>query len=1019
MRDLEGFCNRLAARRDLHPDIELYAFGKRYPAHRVILASQSTYFDVLLRWLGERSTSSSSARSTVRETRGDDTSGAQDGPPRHELALGEDVTQKGFEWILDYFYASPHTGITGENALDVLAAAHYLGVGPVQSACVSFLAQHLDPTNLGACLAWATRADHGEASDMLGAACRRLLALRLPAELGAWGPALPHIEPRCLVDMLGCDQLAVAGEFERYQLVKRVAELCAAASPAPAGTRRSSLDDQEPQQHQQPQQQGTAAAAGPWASSGGAARDGDSRRASSAGGAAADEGTEGREGGAVCGGRDDGEAALQRLLSSALNLPDDDRLARHLQLLRPCSPPAGAPTATTATSAGEGAGPGAAAAHPGPQLAPLEPTQPPVLQPPQLPALRLQPAHRAELADVAGRGFGDDGRAGAGSAGAIGGLLDGEPAAAGGPLQPPVFTRTVSIGSAPAGNALLCVSPSDCGSVLGAGAFGGSARAASGGDGGGGGMSTLASSSTTAAGGCSSAASARNTLRIWDSLGFGVSEGAASGDGDGGSGRARSSGGDGGVASLPSCDSVNLAAVYGSEGAGLEEDVVGTPLAEPAAATPATAPPRQQQQQQHSSPPAGPAPAINANTSTTSSVSLASSTGTTTTTSISAAASLAASRLALLCEAVRFEHLTVPQLMAVQAEGLVPPALLHAALWQRTCLDFLIHQRVTAGVPSSGIAAGGGGAAAASVDTTQQPSAGQQLQGQAPPGHRPFRMCWRLRCGALKKLGAGDMLQSEPQQYAGALWQVRLTCRDMDAARGHLGLYLGRHLAPAGGGAGSSAAGTGGAGGQLTPRRRDGGGAQRPPMPHPGYGYGYGQQHPHHRPGPRQQPHQHPQQPPPPRGNSPPQQQRPLAQQQQQQQPQPQPQQQQQPQAAAQPFFAFTDRQPALPSRCRLTVYQTDNTALSGRLCLGDSGDFESAFAAGGFFGAGRLLARADLEELPDEADVLVFVALQAAVVVPVAAAPAGAAGVGGGGAAGGPGGLAPVPEAAVAAVGE
>lgn len=50
---------------------------------------------------------------------------------------------------------------------------------------------------------------------MLGAACRRLLALRLPAELGAWGPALPHIEPRCLVEIVGCDQLAVAGEYER------------------------------------------------------------------------------------------------------------------------------------------------------------------------------------------------------------------------------------------------------------------------------------------------------------------------------------------------------------------------------------------------------------------------------------------------------------------------------------------------------------------------------------------------------------------------------------------------------------------------------------------------------------------------------------------------------------------------------------------------------------------------------------------------------------------------------------
>ncbi|KAG2443607.1 hypothetical protein HXX76_001958 [Chlamydomonas incerta] len=980
MRDLEGFCNRLSSRRDLHPDIELVAFGRRYPAHRVILASQSTYFDVLLRWLGERSLSSVSCRAPHS---GDDT--AQDGPPQRQLALGEDVTQKGFEWILDYFYASPHTGITGDNALDVLAAAHYLGVGPVQSACVNFLAQHLDPTNLGACLAWATRADHGEASDMLGAACRRLLALRLPAELGAWGPALPHIEPRCLVEIVGCDQLAVAGEFERYQLVKRVAELCA-ASPA-SGTRRSSLDDQEQQQQaarHSSNSSGTGSSGGASAAAAGApggARD--SRRASGAGGAAAEDGSEG----GAPGGRDEGEAALQLLLSSALNLPEDDRLARHLQLLRPCSPPAGAgPSASAPAACLES------------QLVYAGAAQPSVLLPPQLPALRLQPARGAD------------------------GIIN-EPAA-----RTSAFMLPGSCESVPAGGALLCASPSDCGSVLGSSGFGGAFGGGRAVGGGGAGMNTLESSSTTTVG-CSSTASARNTLRIWDSLGFGVCEAASGeGEGEGDSGRARSSGGLGrGVASFPSSDSVNLAPLYGSEGVGLEEDVVGAPLtadrpggavhlpglvglevtdADVAAAAP---PPQHQQrsprhepipvqqpQQQHSPAPstAALAPALNINISSNSAAS--------------AAASLAASRLALLCEAVRFEHLTVPQLMAVQAEGLVPPALLHAALWQRTCLDLQIHQRgaAAAAAAAAGAAASPAGAGSAALGT---PRAGQQpQQGQQPPqGHRPFRMCWRLRCGALKKLAAGDMLQSEPQQYAGAMWQVRLTCRDKDASRGHLGLYLGRHLAPTGSAAGSTG-GPGGAGAQLTPRRRDGaGGGQRPPMPYPGhghghgYGHGYGQQYPgHNRLGPRPPPQQQQQQPQQPRGNSPPQPQR-----QQAQQPQ-QPQQQAAaaaPPAAAQQFFAFTDRQPALPSRCRLTAYQTDNTALSGRLCLGDSGDFESAFAAGGFFGAGRLLARADLEALPDEADVLVFVSLQAE----VGLAPGVAAG--GGGAAGG--GLGSVPE--------
>ena len=47
----------------------------------------------------------------------------------------------GFEWILEYFYASPHVAIASDNAFDVLAAAHYLGVTTVQTACVEFLSQ--------------------------------------------------------------------------------------------------------------------------------------------------------------------------------------------------------------------------------------------------------------------------------------------------------------------------------------------------------------------------------------------------------------------------------------------------------------------------------------------------------------------------------------------------------------------------------------------------------------------------------------------------------------------------------------------------------------------------------------------------------------------------------------------------------------------------------------------------------------------------------------------------------------
>ena len=55
---------------------------------------------------------------------------------------------------------------------------------------------------------------------------------------------------------------------------------------------------------------------------------------------------------------------------------------------------------------------------------------------------------------------------------------------------------------------------------------------------------------------------------------------------------------------------------------------------------------------------------------------------------------------------------------------------------------------------------------------------------------------------------------------------------------------------------------------------------------------------------------------------------------------------------------------------------QPDNTALQGRLCLGDSGDIAATFLANAYYGAPRLMARADLEALPDEAPLLVFATL-------------------------------------------
>ncbi|KAG2497113.1 hypothetical protein HYH03_004704 [Edaphochlamys debaryana] len=706
------------------PDICLRAFGQSYALHRVILASQSSYFATLLRWVELNPTGRVAGAGDGQEDAG---------LPAHDLLLGEDVTQRGFEWILEYFYASPNSTIGSDNAFDVLAAAHYLGVTAVQSACVEFLSQHLDPTNLTACLAWATRADHGEASDMLSAACRRVLALRLPRNLPAWAPALPHIEPRTLLDILASDDLAVQSEYDRYQLVKEVSGLFLAAEAegvsACGQTVTSAAFD------------GTADDDG----LGAAARDAS------------------------------GGAELQRLLSSALHI-SDERLAHHLQLSRSC--PAAIPATPRAAAAAGGGSAATAAASATARLAALS-----------------------------------------------------------GGTSPPCSAGVT--GTWP-----------------------------------------------------SSQSSSRSTIRSSESCVLGVASFASEDP----------------LGPIDSLGANNVAVSGGGchELEPLAELVMAPPPALAKSASLAAA--------------AAPLPVASSPTA-------------------------AETVQMLLHSAVRYEHLTVPQLMAVRSEGLVAPHVLAAALWSRTRLDFEVHCAAATPTPTpssrpaSASSAASSGAAASSA-ASQSLCTAVELEAE-PPFRRPYRMCWRLTVGALRKLQPSDMLQSDQHEYAGARWQLRL-CAPSGAGggggggggEGRLGLYVGRHLMP----------------GVLPPVPSSPYSHAPVPQPQPpaaagAGGGGGGNQHRGNRP-PAQPRHQ-----PPPVASRPP-----------------------------LPFCAYADRQPVLRSRCRLAALQSDNTALQGRLVLGDTGAFDADFVAGGYYGRGGLVARGDLAALDEEAEVLVFATLEALV---------------------------------------
>ncbi|GIL64551.1 hypothetical protein Vafri_18451 [Volvox africanus] len=609
---------------------------------------------------------------------------------------------------------------------------------------------------------------------MLATSCRRLLALRLPQNLSAWAPALVHIEPWTLLDIMSSDHLAVSTEYDRYELVKQVAKICAATEEA-AGTSEDAAVDN------------------------------------------AAEGNHGEGFATASGSTTTGTIVVQRMLSSALRLSDKG-LAGHLDLARPCSS-GGMPC------------PGAALAAPGAEPATIVPAATDGSDSRAL-SSRLRSSSVSSSSISAGVGDTDSDVGLACSAS-------------------PVASATET-------------SPSECAGADGASVF------------------------------MSSQASSRSTFRL-DELGSGTT-------------------------------AVERIVMISSPGGG-DQNVVKTVVA-----VAAPAPQEPSQSPKHipvrthgtevpdvTGGPGSPGPADSG----------------------AGVVATAAARL-LLNEAVRYEHLTVPQLMAVEREGLVPAQVLQASLWERTRLDCEIHYRgmqpynkaAATNGQAAPVAARGGDADAVGTPEESVQVGMQALQSRI----RAFRVCWRLTCGALRKLQPRGLLQSELHQYAGALWQLRLCCSG--GSRSHLGLFLGRHLAGAIG-EGSTAA--------LWQQRQ---GAHTSPARQPDLGREAQVLAPRRRRPGRPVRRQRPLEPP-------------VAIQQQEQA------------LADQPFFAYRDHKSSLRAQCRLSVFQSDNTALQGRLCLGDTGDFTADFAAGGYFGQAQLVARADLLRLADEQEVYVFMSLQ------------------------------------------
>jgi hypothetical protein len=110
------------------PDVILRAWGEDYPAHKIILLSQSKFFEFSFEFSdkSQGSTPSPVAESEINRDR--PRPSGHGNIPVVDSAFGKDVTKEGFEFVLEYLYCSSTLELISENVLEVLSSALFFQV---------------------------------------------------------------------------------------------------------------------------------------------------------------------------------------------------------------------------------------------------------------------------------------------------------------------------------------------------------------------------------------------------------------------------------------------------------------------------------------------------------------------------------------------------------------------------------------------------------------------------------------------------------------------------------------------------------------------------------------------------------------------------------------------------------------------------------------------------------------------------------------------------------------------------
>jgi hypothetical protein len=111
------------------PDVILRAWGEDYPAHKIILLSQSAFFEYSFDFSADKSQGSTPLSGAESEIHRDRPCPSGHGNiPVVDSAFGEDVTKEGFEFVLEYLYLNSTLKLCSENVLEVMSSALFFQV---------------------------------------------------------------------------------------------------------------------------------------------------------------------------------------------------------------------------------------------------------------------------------------------------------------------------------------------------------------------------------------------------------------------------------------------------------------------------------------------------------------------------------------------------------------------------------------------------------------------------------------------------------------------------------------------------------------------------------------------------------------------------------------------------------------------------------------------------------------------------------------------------------------------------